>query len=176
MPKSTNKVTMGSKMVNQNVRGKEIAVDESTGKRLFVFTVGNDSFLANIDGGTTTDMVKGQYYTIDAAPSGEEYAGLPVYEITSIFKYTDYILPESDKRILKESEVSKLSKKQLALARNEIFARHGRAFTNSEYKAYFESKSWYKVNKNFNYDNESSNLSDIEKANLMTIINCENKK
>ena len=37
----------------------------------------------------------------------------------------DYILPDSSSRILSDSEVSGLSKEELRLARNEIFARHG---------------------------------------------------
>ena len=30
------------------------------------------------------------------------------------------------------------------IARNEIYARHGRKFNDSELQAYFNSKSWYK--------------------------------
>lgn len=56
----------------------------------------------------------------------------------------DYILPNSDTRKYSKSELSNLSKDQLRLARNEIFARHGRKFRDKELQAYFESKSWYK--------------------------------
>ncbi len=36
-----------------------------------------------------------------------------------------------------------LSQEQLRLARNEIYARHGRKFKTKEIQDYFNSKSWY---------------------------------
>ena len=36
-----------------------------------------------------------------------------------------------------------LTKEQLGLARNEIFARHGRMFDTAEIQQYFDSRSWY---------------------------------
>ena len=56
----------------------------------------------------------------------------------------DYIIPKSSKRILTEKDLEGLSSEQLRLARNEIFARHGRIFGSSDLQEYFESKSWYK--------------------------------
>ena len=32
----------------------------------------------------------------------------------------------------------------LRIARNEIYARHGRKFDSNELRTYFESKSWYR--------------------------------
>lgn len=55
----------------------------------------------------------------------------------------EYILPDSDKRNYDESEIEGLTAKQCILARNEMYARHGRAFTNVDLEAYFETKSWY---------------------------------
>lgn len=54
-----------------------------------------------------------------------------------------YILPESDSRIYAMEELEKLSKEQLRLARNEIFARHGRKFLSEELQTYFSAQSWY---------------------------------
>lgn len=56
----------------------------------------------------------------------------------------DYILPESSTRNLTESDIAGLSAKQIRIAINEIFARHGRRFKDQELQAYFDSKSWYK--------------------------------
>ncbi len=56
---------------------------------------------------------------------------------------TDYICPDSDTRYLTEADVSGLSDWELLLARNEIYARHGRKFNTPEIQAYFDSKSWY---------------------------------
>lgn len=56
---------------------------------------------------------------------------------------TDSILPESSIREYDISELQNLSAKACVLARNEIYARHGRIFTNEDLMAYFSSKSWY---------------------------------
>lgn len=55
-----------------------------------------------------------------------------------------YILPDSSSRYLTISDIQGMSADELGLARNEIFARHGRKFQNETYKNYFNSKSWYK--------------------------------
>lgn len=68
----------------------------------------------------------------DTASSGESKA------------VTDgYILPESDSKYLTDSDVAGLSKEQLRIARNEIYARHGRRFKDPELQAYFDAQSWY---------------------------------
>ena len=59
-------------------------------------------------------------------------------------KASDYILPDSDSRYLTDSEVRGLSANELMLARNEIYARHGRKFKDSGLQDYFNSKSWYR--------------------------------
>lgn len=57
----------------------------------------------------------------------------------------EYILPTSNSEYLtEETLISKgLTKEQLGLARNEIFARHGRMFDTPEIQQYFDSRSWY---------------------------------
>ena len=56
---------------------------------------------------------------------------------------SEYLLPESNSRYLTEADLSKLTWEQCCLARNEIFARHGRQFLTTEIANYFNSKSWY---------------------------------
>jgi len=56
---------------------------------------------------------------------------------------SEYIFPESNTSYLSEAQVAALSKEELRLARNEIYARHGYIFTKEDLKAYFQSKSWY---------------------------------
>ena len=58
-------------------------------------------------------------------------------------EHDDYILDSSDSRYVKKSEVSKMSKKKLRLARNEIFARHGYIFDSADLNKYFNDKNWY---------------------------------
>ena len=55
----------------------------------------------------------------------------------------EYILPECDTRMYTKEELSVLSAEELRLARNEIYARHGRMFSAEDLKNYFQSKSWY---------------------------------
>ena len=56
---------------------------------------------------------------------------------------SEYILPESDTRYVEQDEIDQLTKNEVRLAINEIYARHGRIFENSELREYFESKDWY---------------------------------
>lgn len=55
----------------------------------------------------------------------------------------DYIFADSDSRYLTEDEIYALSKEEMRLARNEIYARHGRIFEDEGLSEYFNSKSWY---------------------------------
>lgn len=82
-----------------------------------------------------------------------------------------YVLPYSDKQFLTDSDLRYLSYWQLKVARNEIFARHGRAFKSTDLKCYFSKQPWYKVMANYSYNL----LNDYEKKNVTTILNLEKK-
>lgn len=88
----------------------------------------------------------------------------------------EYIFPKSDIEYLSDNEIENFSTDELALARNEIIARHGRIFTDEKYKSYFESKNWYEGTVepevfDASYEKE---LNDIEKANIELIKKYEN--
>jgi len=87
---------------------------------------------------------------------------------------TQYLLPDSSSRYLTENDLKGLSWQQLCLARNEIFARHGRKFVNADIAAYFNAQSWYRGTVEAANFNESV-LNDIEKANVTLIQNYENR-
>lgn len=53
----------------------------------------------------------------------------------------DYTILSS--RRLTEEDLSGLSKEELRIARNEIYARHGYIFKSADLREYFKSKSWY---------------------------------
>ena len=55
----------------------------------------------------------------------------------------EYVLPDSAKRKLKKSDLKGLSIEELRIARNEIYARHGRMFDDKNLQKYFDSQSWY---------------------------------
>ena len=60
-----------------------------------------------------------------------------------------YILPDSDSRKLKKSDLAGMTAQQLSYAKNEIYARHGRVFKSSELQDYFNEKDWYEENDDF---------------------------
>lgn len=79
-----------------------------------------------------------------------------------------YVLPESSTRTYSRSELSGLSDYELFIARNEIYARHGRKFQSDDLQKYFDSKSWYKGTIEASAFDESV-LSDTEVANTTLI-------
>lgn len=84
----------------------------------------------------------------------------------------DYIIPYSDTYAINSFDLIGLNQLQLKIARNEIFARHGRIFESSDLKSYFESKNWYIPI--YPGDQFPDNLlSDIEKENASFIGNYE---
>lgn len=65
-------------------------------------------------------------------------------------------------RKLTEDDLAGMSKKELRLMRNWIFARHGYIFSTTEMRNYFEQQPWYQGR----YNNVTSMLTDIEKYNI----------
>lgn len=83
-----------------------------------------------------------------------------------------YILPDSAARLLTRSDVADLTWEQCCLARNEIFARHGRIFQTPQIAAYFEAQSWYHGTvPGASFDNNS--LTPTERANADFLANYE---
>lgn len=89
----------------------------------------------------------------------------------------DYILPESNSRFYVENEISVLSKEQLRLARNEIYARHGRKFEATDLQQYFNEKSWYSPLHGADYFDAKENeiFNKYELANRDLIVGLEAK-
>jgi len=76
----------------------------------------------------------------------------------------DFLLPMSNIRKLTQGEIDYLTKYELGIARNEIYARHGYIFKKDYLRNYFLAKSWYSPN--VNYD---GTLSEIETYNVNLI-------
>lgn len=79
-----------------------------------------------------------------------------------------YIIPDSSSRYLSASDLKGLSSSELRLARNEIYARHGRKFDDSGLQNYFNGQSWYKGTISPGSFSESI-LNAYEKANVELI-------
>lgn len=83
-------------------------------------------------------------------------------------EHDDYILDSSDSRYITKSEISWMSKKELRLARNEIFARHGYIFNSRDLRDYFSDKIWYEPSISSS-DWSDSFLNKYEKKNIALI-------
>ncbi|PRR83584.1 YARHG domain-containing protein [Clostridium vincentii] len=86
---------------------------------------------------------------------------------------SDYILKESSNTYITDEDIKSLSKDELALCRNEIYARHGYVFNEEKFKSYFANKSWYAPNPS--YDGTDSTLNEYEIANYKLIQAWEEK-
>lgn len=104
---------------------------------------------------SSSESKKGKITTQNSSPS----------EIGNAYK-NDFVFYDSSYRKLSYSEVSRLSSTQIQQAINEIYARYGRVFKDSQIKAYFNSTEWYVENPSYS----DSNVNDIEKANLSLLI------
>ena len=87
----------------------------------------------------------------------------------------DYIFPDSDSRYLTDEDLAGYSSDQLELAKNEIYARHGRKFVTQRIADYFNSKSWYKGTEDpETFDNNQGDIfNEYEVANISKIADTE---
>ena len=80
--------------------------------------------------------------------------------------------PFASERLLSASELTKYTKPQLRIMRNEIYARRGYIFiSGGEMDKHFRAQSWYKPK----YKDVNKMFTDIEKKNIQTISTAEKK-
>lgn len=111
---------------------------------------------------------KGAAPVVSSDPPADS-ATAPVQEADSNY----YILPQSSQRLITYVDIQDFTKQDMMLARNEIFARHGRIFSDEEVRSYFEAQSWYKGTI-APEDFDTSMLSTIEQKNISFIKEYEN--
>lgn len=88
-----------------------------------------------------------------------------------------YYLTDSSSRYYSRDEIEDMSNYDLYYARNEIYARHGRMFSNSDLQSYFNSKSWYDPRYSpSEFDSMPSPLSDIERQNSDLMLQVEQSR
>ena len=115
----------------------------------------------------------------DAGYIGEttrEYVPVPV--INQIFADAywdkDYILDFSSSRAITDADLSSLSLAELRIARNEVYARHGRMFRDPLLNKWFYSKPWYlSIVRKYSptdFDAMRSPLSNLEAENVRKIV------
>ncbi|MFW5867841.1 MAG: YARHG domain-containing protein [Armatimonadota bacterium] len=82
------------------------------------------------------------------------------------------IVPQSDDRVLEREDLTDLDNWGLTLARNEIFARHGRTFGNEHLRNYFTGQPWYTPDPDY----ERAWLSAVEQHNENFILEYQKLK
>ena len=73
--------------------------------------------------------------------------------------------PHASQRLLTASDLSGLSKRDLRIMRNEIYARHGYIFTTNDMRTHFQKQSWYRPR----FRNVDSQLTNVERQNITLI-------
>lgn len=79
--------------------------------------------------------------------------------------HLEFVAEESSTRELVHQDVVGMSKSDLRILRNWIYAKHGYIFKSSDLRKYFSNKSWYSPK----YADVSSRLSKIERRNVQFI-------
>ena len=85
---------------------------------------------------------------------------------------SEYLLADSDSRYLTEDDLAGFTAEQCRLARNEIYARHGRRFKDPALQRYFDSLRWYDGTIEADAFNDSV-FNSYERANCSLIIDYE---
>lgn len=101
-------------------------------------------------------------------PSGLNLSGIYVPAEEADYPDCEYVFADSSEYELYEGDCDGLTALECRIAKNEIYARHGRKFKDEALQNYFESCSWYNGTiepEDFTEDM----LSDTEISNLQTI-------
>lgn len=103
---------------------------------------------------------------------------VPAEQAQNTAETGEYFFPESSSRYLTDEEISAYNSDQLELAKNEIYARHGRQFVTDYIADYFNSKSWYQGTIDpGTFDAEQNSIfNEYELANIEKIAEWEEQK
>jgi len=80
-------------------------------------------------------------------------------------RYVPGLYPQASTRILTLADIRGLTKWDLKVMRNEIFARYGYIFKTEEMIAYFKMQSWYRPR----FNDVSARVTPVEKKNIAFI-------
>lgn len=127
------------------------------------------------DGAGMTPKVDGVMTREKAAAEATATPTVAAPEESKDISGRDYIFPDSDSRYLTDEDLAGYSSDQLELAKNEIYARHGRKFVTQRIADYFNSKSWYKGTEDpETFDNNQGDIfNEYEVANISKIADTE---
>ena len=97
---------------------------------------------------------------------------LDEFDEEEIEEASEYILENSDSQYLTKDDLYGMTADECRLARNELYARHGRKFDDEELQSYFDACGWYQGTIDAS-DFQESMLNDIEIANRDLIVEYE---
>lgn len=122
--------------------------------------------------GMVTALAPGKT-TITAIDDITKYTAIINVEVTGD-NSSENVIVDSSTRMLSENDLVNLTKDQLRIARNEMYARHGCLFEDQDLQNHFNQCSWYKAGSIYAKDAYDI-LSEIEKSNAELIHNYESK-
>ena len=132
-----------------------------------------DIYYDDTEDGTSVEASNNAEVEVDGI-SDDTDVGDDLYEENYEDVQSEYIFPYSDSEYLEAYEVEELSAEKLRIARNEIYARHGRKFKDKQLQEYFDSCSWYEGTIEPDEFNDDTMLNEYERYNRDLIQNYEN--
>jgi hypothetical protein len=107
--------------------------------------------------------------TMDVVTVGNAPPTVPASVTAHAKAQGGFLFPDSDRRYLGDADLAGMSKLELRLARNEIFARHGRFFKDQTLANYFSQFPWYQPSA------VEVPISQLEETNVNTVMAAERK-
>ena len=129
----------------------------------------NSNKVINYDQENTTEYRR---WETDVLDDSKQFKGLCDDAIRNGISTQDYVLVGSDMRYISKAELEGFTADQCRLARNELYARHGRIFDDDFLREYFSSKDWYSPSIEA-ADFKESILNEYEIANRDLIVEYE---
>ena len=86
------------------------------------------------------------------------------------------MLDDTSSRYYSYDELSSMSTYDLYLARNEIYARHGRMFKDPNLQAYFNNKTWYTPIYTPEQWDATQSIADVESKNAALMLEVEQER
>ena len=86
------------------------------------------------------------------------------------------MLADTSTRVYSKDELRNMSSYDLWIARNELFARHGRGFSDPTLQEYFNNKSWYTRQYSPEEWDATQSLSGVEAQNAANMVAVEEER
>lgn len=143
----------------------------NSGNGVLIFSGRDIDWQSNVNKNDSAVYTVSKVASKNDADTADKEPGTKPDAVSAGAENRDYILPDSDKKLVTEEELKGLTQEELRIARSEITARHGRIFRDPTLDAYFRSKEWYKPSlEPDEFDSQSGKiLNKYEKKNIAII-------